>query len=204
MFRTRSRTVRSLVSRESARLPSSGRGGHRTASVAIGRSNLRGAPHSSSLRDSHRGGRLTRPGQSRRQCALRSDRPKQDVREVILDGDCRTDRRYLEIRASSYAERAQLNWWSKAIVRLRASTITTPCDRAPRHYAEPKNFQIGIAPSWSWAIGSSTSAAQRPFDMVVCRRKASSLVLITGLGLRENGRPSLTGTALWTVSCSMG
>jgi AraC-like DNA-binding protein len=34
-------------------------------------------------------------------CARRSDRPKQDFREVILHGDCRTDRRYLEIRASS-------------------------------------------------------------------------------------------------------
>jgi hypothetical protein len=35
-----------------------------------------------------------------------SDRPKQDVREVILDGDCRTDLCYLEIRASSYEQRA--------------------------------------------------------------------------------------------------
>ena len=79
-------------------------------------------------------------------------------------------------------------------VCLQTLTITTPCARAPRRYAEPKNFQIGIAHPWSWAIGSSTSAAQRPFDMVVCRRKASSFVLITGSGLRENGRPSLTGT----------
>ncbi len=70
-------------------------------------------------------------------CARRSDRPKQDFRVVILDGDCRTDRRYLEIRASSCAERAQLNWWSEATVRLRALTITTPCARAPRCYAEP-------------------------------------------------------------------
>ena len=37
---------------------------------------------------------------------------------MILDGDCRTDRRYLEIRASSYAERAQLNWGSEVIVIL--------------------------------------------------------------------------------------
>src|SRR5271157_4474752 len=101
---------------------------------------------------------------------LRSDRPKQDFREVILDGDRRTDRRYLEIRASSHAERAQPKWWSEVIVCLRALTITTPCARAPRRYAEPKNFQIGIAHSWSWAIGSSTSAAQRSFDVVVSRR----------------------------------
>jgi hypothetical protein len=70
-------------------------------------------------------------------CALRSDRPKQDFREVILDGDCRIDRRYLEIRASSYAQRAQPNWWSGVIVSLRASTLTTPCARAPRRYVLP-------------------------------------------------------------------
>ena len=89
---------------------------------------------------------------------------------MILDGDCRTDRRYLEIRASSSVERTQLNWRSEVTVSLRALTLTTPCARAPRRYAEPKNFQIGIAHSWSWAIGSSTSAAQRSFDVVVSRR----------------------------------
>jgi hypothetical protein len=95
---------------------------------------------------------------------------EQDFREVILDGDCRTDRRYLEIRASSYAERAQLNWGSEVTVCLRSLTLTTPCARAPRRYAEAKNFPIGIARSWSWAIGSSTSAARRSFDVVVSRR----------------------------------
>jgi hypothetical protein len=49
-------------------------------------------------------------------------------------------------------------------------TLTTPCARASRRYAEPKNFPIGIAHPWSWAIGSSTSAAQRSFDGVVSRR----------------------------------
>ncbi len=88
---------------------------------------------------------------------------------MILDGDCRTDRRYLEVRASSYAERAQLNGGSQVILCLSALTLTTPCARAPRRYAEPKNFQIGITHSWSWAIGSSTSAAQRSFDVVVSR-----------------------------------
>ena len=89
---------------------------------------------------------------------------------MILDGDCRTDRRYVEIRASSDAERAQLILGSEVTDCLRAWTITTPCARAPRRYAEPKNFQIGNAHSWSWAIGSSTSAAQRSFDVVVSRR----------------------------------
>src|SRR5262249_49151326 len=107
---------------------------------------------------------------SQSRCALRSDRPKQDFREVILDGDCPPDRRYLEIRAPSYAERAQLNWGSEVTFCLRTLTITTPCARAPGQHAEPKDFQIGIAHSWSWAIGSSTSAAQRSFDVVVSRR----------------------------------
>jgi hypothetical protein len=89
---------------------------------------------------------------------------------VILGGDRRSDPRYLEIRASSYAERIQLNWRSEVAVRLLASTVTTPCDRAPGRYAEPKNFPIGIAHSWSRAIGSSTSAARRSFDVVVSRR----------------------------------
>src|SRR5262245_20184193 len=45
-------------------------------------------------------------------------------------------------------------------------TLTTPCARASRRDAEPKNFPIGIAHPWSWAIGSSTSAAQRSFDNI--------------------------------------
>ena len=89
---------------------------------------------------------------------------------MILDGDCRTDRRYLEIRASSYAERAQLDRGSEVTVCRSTLTITTPCARAPRRSAEAKNFPIGIAHSWSWAIGSSTSAARRSFDGVVSRR----------------------------------
>ena len=39
-----------------------------------------------------------------------------------------------------------------------------PCAHVPGCYAEPSNFKIGIAHPWSWAIGSSTSAAQRSFD----------------------------------------
>jgi hypothetical protein len=76
VIRPRSRTVRSLMSRESARLLSSGRGSRRTVTVASGRSDLRGALHSTSLRDSYFGGRRNRPVQSQRQCARRSDRPK--------------------------------------------------------------------------------------------------------------------------------
>jgi hypothetical protein len=36
--------------------------------------------------------------------------------------------------------------------------------------AAPKNFQIGIAHPRSWAIGSSISAAQRSFNVIVSRR----------------------------------
>src|SRR5262249_3145164 len=83
-------------------------------------------------------------------------------------------------------------------------TLTTPCARASRRYAEPKNFPIGIAHPWSWAIGSSTSAAQRSFDGVVSRRYARPFASSAELGLQQNGRPSPRGTALWTGSCSMG
>jgi len=44
--------------------------------VASGRSNCVGALHSASVRDSYHGGRRDCSGQSQRQCALRSDRPK--------------------------------------------------------------------------------------------------------------------------------
>ncbi len=40
--------------------------------------------------------------------------------------------------------------------------------------------------------------------MVVCRRKARPFVLSAKLGLQENGRPSLKGTALWPGPCSVG
>jgi hypothetical protein len=138
-----------------------------------------------------------------RRRAHRSDRPEQDFQEVISDADCRTDRRYLEIRASSYAARARLNWWSEATVRLRALTITTPCARAPRRDAEPQNLSIGVANWLSWAIGSSTSPAQRSFDVVVSRRSARPFASSAELGLQENGRPSPNGTALWPRPGSM-
>jgi hypothetical protein len=46
----------------------------------------------------------------------------------------------------------------------RHFALATPCAHVPGCYAEPSNFKIGIAHPWSWAIGSSTSAAQRSFD----------------------------------------
>jgi hypothetical protein len=64
-------------------------------------------------------------------CELRSDRPK---------------RRTVALRASVGS--------TEVTVCLRSSTLTTPCARAPRRYAEATNFPIGIARSWSWAIGS--------------------------------------------------
>jgi hypothetical protein len=50
----------------------------------------------------------------------------------------------------------------------RHFALATPCAHVPGCSAEPSNFKIGIAHPWSWAIGSSTSAAQRSllFDVV--------------------------------------
>ena len=101
---------------------------------------------------------------SLRACLVRalarwSDRPKQDFREVILDGDCRSDRRYLEISASSYAERITELAIRNHHLYQCIDYHNALCPGA-RRYAKPKNFQIGIAHSWSWAIGSSTRAAR--------------------------------------------
>ena len=46
----------------------------------------------------------------------------------------------------------------------RHFALATPCAHVPGCYGDPSNFKIGIAHPWSWAIGSSTSAAQRSFD----------------------------------------
>jgi hypothetical protein len=102
------------------------------------------------------------------------------------------------------AEGETPDWRSPAYVGAGPFAMAVPCARVPGRYAEPRNVKNLVVHPWSGAIGSSTSAAQKSFDMVVCRRKAQPYVLITELGLRENGRPSLTGTVLWTGSCSMG
>jgi hypothetical protein len=41
----------------------------------------------------------------------------------------------------------------------RHFALATPCAHVPGRYAEPSHFKIGMAHPWSWAIGSSTSAA---------------------------------------------
>ena len=85
------------------------------------------------------------------------------VRLIILPGDRQPfGRSRTELRLSVGS--------TEVTVCLRSSTLTTPCARAPRRYAEPQNFPIGIAHSWSWAIGSSTGAARRSLDLVVSRR----------------------------------
>ena len=112
-------------------------------------------------------------------CARRRDRPK---------------RRTVALRASVGS--------TEVTVCLSSSTLTTPCARAPRRSAEAKNFPIGIARSWSWAIGSSTSAAQRSFDGVVSRRSARPFASIAELGLPVNGRPYPNGMALEPGPCS--
>ena len=91
------------------------------------------------------------------------------------------------------AEGETPDWRSPPSVGSGPFAIAGPCARVPGRYAEPRNVKNLVAHPWSWAIGSSTSAAQRSFDMVVCRRKARPFVLITKLGLQENGRPSPEG-----------
>jgi len=151
---------------------------------------------------------MTEPPQGPRlACPLRASigSTEAPLREVTVDGDHRSDGRFLEASASLQAERALLCKRAQGALGFFARWVSQmPCANVPGRYAEPSNFQIGMAHPWSWAIGSSTSAAQRSFDMVVSCRKARPFVLSTKLGLQENGRPSLKGMAPWPGPCSMG
>jgi len=136
-------------------------------------------------------------------CARRSHRPKPVFRKVILEGDRRSDGRYLEISASSCAEGATLDWRWPPTYGSGPFAQAAPCTHGPRRYSGPSKFKSRVAHPWSWDIGSSTSAAQTSLNMVRSRRKARPFGLSTKLGLQENGRPSPKGTALWPGLCSM-
>ena len=135
---------------------------------------------------------------------LRSDRPKPAFRKVIMDGDRRSDGRYLEISASSCPEGATLDWGWPPTYGSGPFALATPCTHVPGRYSGPSNFKSRVAHPWSRDIGSSTSAAQTSLNMVLSRRKARPFGLSTKLGLQENGRPSPKGTARWPGPCSMG
>ena len=126
---------------------------------------------------------------------LWSDRPKPAFRKVILDGDRRSDGRYLEISASSCPEGATLDWGWPPTYGSGPFALATPCTHVPGRYSGPSKFKSRVAHPWSWDIGSSTSAAQTSLNMVLSRRKARPFGLSTKLGLQENGRPSPKGTA---------
>jgi hypothetical protein len=129
------------------------------------------------------GAGVLRPGR----CARRSDRPKAVFRKVILDGDRRSDGRYLEISASSRAEGATLAWRRPPTYGSGPFAAAAPCTHVPRPYSGPSKFKSRVAHPWSWDIGSSTSAAQTSLNMVLSRRKARPFGLSTKLGLQETG-----------------
>ncbi len=136
--------------------------------------------------------------------ALRSHRPKPAFRKVIMDGDRRSDGRYLEISASSCQEGATLDWGWPPTYGSGPFALAMPCTHVPGRYSGPSNFKSRVAHPWSRDIGSSTSAAQTSLNMVFSRRKARPFGLSTKFGLQENGRPSPKGTARWPGPCSMG
>ena len=133
----------------------------------------------------------------------RSHRPKPAFRKVILDGDRRSDGRYLEISATSCPEGATLDWGWPPTYGSGPFALATPCTHVPGRYSGPSKFKSRVAHPWSWDIGSSTSAAWTSLNMVLSRRKARPFGLSTKLGLQESGRPSPKGTALWPEPCSM-
>jgi len=135
--------------------------------------------------------------------ARRSHRPKPAFRKVIMDGDRRSDGRYLEISASSCPEGATLDWGWPPTYGSGPFALATPCTHVPGRYSGPSKFKSRVAHPWSWDIGSSTSAAWTSLNMVLSCRKARPFGLSTKLGLQESGRPSPKGTALWPEPCSM-
>jgi hypothetical protein len=144
---------------------------------------------------------LAASAKPRKPCVLRSDRPKPFC--AIAPGLFQTSSWGLMTHAVP-AEGATPDWRSPPSVGSGPVAIAGPCARVPGRYAEPRKVKNLVAHPWGWAIGSSTSAAQMTFDMVVCRRKARPIVLITKLGLQENGRPSPKGTAPGPGSRQMG
>jgi len=140
-----------------------------------------------------------RPGR----CVRRSDRPKPAFRKVILDGDRRSDGRYLEISATPCPEGATLDWGWPPTYGSGPFALATPCTHVPGRYSGPSKFKSRVAHPWSWDIGSSTSAAWTSLNMVLSCRKARPFGLSTKLGLQGSGRPSPKGTALWPEPCSM-
>ena len=133
----------------------------------------------------------------------RSHRPKPAFRKVILDGDRRSDGRYLEISATPCPEGATLDWGWPPTYGSGPFALATPCTHVPGRYSGPSKFKSRVAHPWSWDIGSSTSAAWTSLNMVLSCRKARPFGLSTKLGLQESGRPSPKGTALWPEPCSM-
>ena len=132
-----------------------------------------------------------------------SHRPKPAFRKVILDGDRRSDGRYLEISATPCPEGATLDWGWPPTYGSGPFALATPCTHVPGRYSGPSKFKSRVAHPWSWDIGSSTSAAWTSLNMVLSCRKARPFGLSTKLGLQESGRPSPKGTALWPEPCSM-
>ena len=63
--------------------------------------------------------------------ARRSHRPKPAFRKVILDGDRRSDGRYLEISASSCAEGATLDWRWPLTYGSGPFALAAPCTHVP-------------------------------------------------------------------------
>jgi hypothetical protein len=108
---------------------------------------------------------------------------------VTLDGDRRSDGRYLEIRASC-GEGATRDWRRPPTHGSGPFALATSCTPVPGCYSGPSQFKSRVPHPWSGDIGSSTSTAQTSLNLVRSRRKARPFGLSTKWGLQENGRPS--------------
>ena len=115
----------------------------------------------------------------------RSHRPKPAFRKVILDGDRRSDGRYLEISATSCPEGATLDWGWPPTYGSGPFALATPCTHVPGRYSEPSKFKSRVAHPWSWDIGSSTSAAWTSLNMVLAVGKPGLSASARNWGFRK-------------------
>ena len=114
--------------------------------------------------------------------ALRSHRPNTAFRKVILDGDRRSDGRYLEISASSCEEGATLDWRWPLTYGSGPFAPATPCTHVPGRYSGPKSSTPCSAPV---ELGHRliNNAAQTSLNMVL----SSSSALFPPLRRRSQG-----------------
>ena len=162
---------------------------HGTITTTPGRSDPRGALHWTS-RDSHRGRRHNRPGQSERRCALRSDRPKPGFQRVILDGDRRSDRRYLEISASACAGALWTGGGHRPMVLVRTPSRPTLFSRST------PNENVAL----SWMKQRARTAGAEIVEGIGISERSKLALILSSVPHQSQSEPAAWRSATTSVS----